>query len=48
MSFSYFSGNLKKVHKHLGEGKQQPFDMQQKLYNYNSESTLMEIECTIT
>jgi len=44
MSFSYFYCNLKMVCKHLDEGKQQPFDMQQNLHNYSSGSTLMEIE----
>lgn len=47
MSFSYFSGNLKMIHKHLAKGKHQPSDMQQKLRNYSSESTLMEIESAI-
>nr|ADE77707.1 unknown [Picea sitchensis] len=47
MSFSYFSGNLNMVHKHLGRGKQQPSDIQQKLPNYGSESALMEIENAI-
>lgn len=47
MSLSYFSGNLKMIHKQLGKGKHQPSDRQQKLRNYCSESTLMEIESAI-
>lgn len=47
--FSDFSGNQKMVYNHLGKGKQQPSDAQQKLpkYNMNSEKTLMEIQSSI-
>jgi len=47
ISFSDFSGNLKMVYKHLGKGKQQPSHMQQKLPNYSSESSLMEVQNAI-
>jgi hypothetical protein len=47
ISFSYFSGNLKMHYKHLGKGKQPPSEMQQKLPNYSSESTLMEVQSAI-
>eukprot|EP00253_Pinus_taeda_P028816 PITA_28816 len=53
MSFSYgspshFPGNLKMLYKHLGKGKRQPSEMQQKLPKYcSSESTLMEVQSAI-
>jgi len=47
MPLSNFSGNLKMVYKNLGKGKQQPSDMRQKLPNYGSESTLMEVQSAI-
>lgn len=47
-SFSYFSGMLKMVYKHLGKGKQPPSVMQQQLPNYcRSESTSMEVQSII-
>lgn len=53
ISFSYaspshFPGNLKMFYKHMGKGKRQPSEMQQKLPKYySSESTLMEVQSAI-
>jgi len=45
---SYFTGNLRLLYKRLGEGKQQPSEMQQKLPKYrSSESALMEVQSAI-
>jgi len=48
ISFSYLSGNLKVVYKHLGKGKEQhTSNMQQKIPNHINESMLMEVQIAI-
>jgi len=45
ISFSYFSGNLNMVYKHLRNWKQSPSDIRWKRPNYySSDSTLMEVQ----
>lgn len=45
ISFSYFSGNLNMVYKHLGNWKQSPSDIRWKHPNYSSsDSTLMDVQ----